>query len=132
MDVRISNLGEEASAHDTSGSMEEEPLVSQEEAPAFAHLDDGTGICKINLGEYYRQLKKFTNTPWCAESGMYVLAIAILAVDSELGVDVVPSVTGYVMKDLSAQPDRWAMWQGELIDSHDHTQQDLQTRMIAV
>lgn len=122
VDVSLSSVGD-ASTTDSSGS--------QEEASAFAYLDDGTGLCKIELLDYYVQLKKYNNTPWCAESGMYVLAIAILAVENEFGVDLVPSVTGYVMKDLSAQPDRWAMWQGELIDSHDHTQQDLKTCMAA-
>jgi hypothetical protein len=76
----------------------------------LGHLDDGTGVAKIQLGQFYERQQKTTGgVKLSLERGMYVAVLGYVDLGS---LEVVVSC----VKDLSGQPDRFALWMCELID----------------
>ena len=110
-------------------SLEDAP--EDDEAAAVSgpviQLDDGTGVCVVDFGEFYKKKKKqASEAPLRLEIGMYVLVLAIRDLDADDDL----LLTGFVIKDLSSQPDRWTMWWCELIESH-HCIHDLGSHTMA-
>jgi len=100
-----------ADAPESQGEGEDGHGAEEAEGP-FAHLDDGTGVFRIDLGQFYIQRARYKEESWRATRGMYVLLLAVVNVEN----DVDHPAFCYVMKDLSDSPDRMAMWWCELLD----------------
>ena len=79
-------------------------------AQIVALLDDSTGVVEIHLDEHYEQLRKFGETGNLAK-GMYIAVLALLDASPDKNI-----LAAYSVKDLSSQPDRFAMWMCELVD----------------
>ena len=77
-----------------------------------ALLDDGTGVAKIQLGQFYQRQQAMGVVELPLDRGKYVEVLGTVDLGSlEIVVNCI--------KDLSGQPDRFAMWMCELID-RDH------------
>ena len=82
------------------------PLPGSSASQCVALLDDGTAVIELQLGQFVETQENFAE-PRKVGKGMYVAVLGIMSG----GVIEVSSV-----KDLSSQPDRFAMWMCELID----------------
>ncbi len=113
----------EASSPGPSGAGE----AGEEVGGPWVLLDDGTGVVRLDLQHYYADRARWRHAPGWVERGMYVLVLAIVDLTTAHSVPV-----AYVIKDLSAEPDRLALWWCELVDVRDKTPLDLGASPVAV
>ena len=101
--------------------------ASEEAGGPWVLLDDGTGVVRLDLHNYCAQRARWLHAPGWVERGMYVLVLAIVDLTTAHSVPV-----AYVIKDLTPEPDRLALWWCELVEVRDKTRLDLGASPVAV
>ncbi|EKX44407.1 hypothetical protein GUITHDRAFT_109528 [Guillardia theta CCMP2712] len=86
--------------------------LRQTETQTTAMVDDGSGVVSIDCTELYKVYDKYKDT-WRLAKGMYVMAQGILSKDADQRLHVICTK----IADLSANPDRFAMWMCEVVDA---------------